>query len=135
MLLGVGAEEAAHDRDVANDRRAILGFLHVLAHQAAEHHGLTVPHAHTRGHFAGTKDGLVDDVGSELDTGINSRDRRGHTKNAQQRGVDRPDWTPVIDEPLELDHLRHEVQVDCHPVGTDHWFHLERHTSVARLES
>src|SRR6478736_4721298 len=38
VLFGIGAKRAANERNVANDRNFILGFLHVFAHQPADDH-------------------------------------------------------------------------------------------------
>ena len=69
VLIDIGAEEAADDRNVANDRRAIFGLLHVFAHQTTEHDGLAVPDAHARRDFAGAEDRLVDDVSASGQAG------------------------------------------------------------------
>src|SRR4051812_48812026 len=42
MLVDIGAEEPADDRNIPNDWGFIFRFLHVFAHQSAEHDGLSV---------------------------------------------------------------------------------------------
>ena len=68
----------------------------------AQDHGLTVGDLHARGYFTGTKDWLVDHIGSEK-YGRRNRDarRRIHTD-----GIDR---AAIVNESFELDDLRHEV--------------------------
>ena len=61
--------KSADERDVAEDRRAILRLLHILAHQTSEHDRLAVPDAHARRYLARAEDRLVDDVGREDDLG------------------------------------------------------------------
>ena len=67
MLIDIGAEEPADDRNVAQDRGAILRLLHVFPHQTTKHHRLAVPNAHARGNFARAEDRLIDDVRREHD--------------------------------------------------------------------
>ena len=135
MLLGICAEEPANNRDVADDRRAVLGLLHIFAHQTAEHDCLPVPDADASRDFAGTEDRLIDDVRRQDNALVNSRNCGRSTEDAQQSRINCTDWAPIIDEALELDHLRHEVQVNRHAIGTDDRFDLQSHAGVARFES
>ena len=40
----------------------------------------------------------------------------------------------IVDEPLELDHLRDEIEIDRHAIGTDHRLDLQGHPGVARFK-
>src|SRR6266404_9041898 len=64
VLFDVGAKKAAENGNVADDRRAIFGLLHVLSHQTAQHDRLPVPYAHTRRYLPSTKDRLINNVWS-----------------------------------------------------------------------
>lgn len=62
VLIDIGPEQSTNKRDIADDWRAIFGFLNVLTHQAAQHDGLSIPNAHAGSYLAGTKDRLIDYV-------------------------------------------------------------------------
>src|SRR6266536_5868596 len=131
VLIDIGAEKPADERNIADDRDLIFRLLHVLAHQPAEHDCLPIPHTHVRGHFAGAKDRLVDHV-----LGQKNR-RRGRYSHGTPNAVNpyRIDGTAVIYEAFKFDTLWHQDHNVCPTVRADHRFNLKGHASIASLKS
>jgi hypothetical protein len=71
VLIDIGPEQPADQRNVANNGSFIFCLLHVLAHQTSDHHGLAIPDAHVRGHFARAENGLVNHIRGQ-------KNRRGY---------------------------------------------------------
>ncbi len=97
VLIDIGAEQAADHRNVAEERRAVLNFLDVFAHQTAKHNCLPVPHVHTGGHFSCTEDGLIDNIIRESDC-LGRRSKKGTGGKSEQRRIYGLDRTAVINE-------------------------------------
>ena len=65
VLIDIRPEEPANERNIADDRSAIFGLLHVLPDQSAEHDRLTVPHTHACCNLSRAEDRLIDNVRSK----------------------------------------------------------------------
>ena len=119
-------EKPADQRNVADDRGAIFGLLHIFPHQAAEHDSLAVPHAHARRDFAGVEDRLVNDVRREdAAVVVIPRALIGECL----------DRAAVVDESFKLDHLWDKVEIDRDTIGPDHRLDFQRDTGIARLKT
>src|SRR5437763_10835940 len=116
VLIDVGAEEASNQGNIADDRDFIFCLLHVFTHQSTEHNRLAVPDTYARGHLARAENRLVNHIISEK----NGRNR--HATNIIR--IHSKDSTAVINETFELDHLRHQIQIDGHSIGSYHRFNL-----------
>ena len=62
VLIDVAAKGAADERNVANDRSFILGFLHVFPHQPTDNHGLSIINTNARRYFACAEYRLINHV-------------------------------------------------------------------------
>src|SRR5437879_3793390 len=127
MLIDIAAEQAANQRNVAEQRCLVFHFLDIFPHQSADDNGLAVSHLHTGGYLARAKDWLINHVLSEKNWAGN----RYASHRVHAHGID---GASVIDEAFELDHLRNQVQVDGRSVCSYHWFNLKSYAGITRLE-
>ena len=69
VLVCVGTEKPSDNRNISDNRCAVLCLLHVFAHQAAEHDGRAIIDAHAGSNFACAEDRLVNHVLSNDEAG------------------------------------------------------------------
>src|SRR5439155_917779 len=92
----LAAEEAAGNRDVAEEWNLVVDLLHVFADQPAKNDSLAIPDHNAGDHIAGGKQWLLDVVGNRND--IVTR-RQGNRRT-------------VVDKSQEIRDLRNERQAD-----------------------
>src|SRR6186713_1363274 len=131
MLLRIRAKKATDDRDASQERRPILCFLHIFAHQPSQHDRLAIPNADTGCHLSGAENRLINNIWGE---NALRRVDQPSSHRIQKRRRWSKDWTSVVDETFKLDDLRNEIEIDRHPIWSNHWLDFQGYTSIPGFE-
>ena len=134
VLFSIRAKQTTHDRDVANNRRAIFRFLHVLTHQSSKHDGLSVEDTYTCSYLSRAKNRLVNHIIGKDECCVEKPRILVVSHEIRECGINRADRTSVVDETFKLDNLRHKVQIDRYSIWSNDRFNLQRDTRITSFK-